>query len=106
MSTNVKKLSEFGINLDINTDNAEKWVPDEEHTVTGVHILNGEHGEYPAFIGEDGKLLIAGGTVVTRTAHQLAEIFQNFPKTAFKLVLKQKESGTGRIYNVLVEVKD
>ena len=100
----LRKLSEFGVALDIDTENAEKWMPDETYEVNGVVILNGEFGEYPRFKTVDDKLLIVGGTVVTRTAHQLAEIFQKFPNVSFKLLLQERVSGGGRTYNILTEV--
>ena len=100
----IKQLSEFGIISDIDTGRMAKWEMGETHTVTGVVMLTGEFGGYPGFEVETGELLFAGGVAVMRTADSMKEVFSQFPNIGFELVLQEKESRNGRIYNVLVEL--
>lgn len=99
----MRQLSEFGIVTDVDTDSMEKWEIGDTHVITGVMILSGEYGPYPAFEAEQGKVLIVGGQVVMRTAEQLKDVFGQFPNISFELTLQEKESKTGRMYNILVE---
>ena len=104
VNTKPRKLSEFGIVTDIDTENMDKWEMGDKHIITGVVLLSGEYGPYPGFETEDGKILIVGGQVIMRTAEQLKEVFGQFKDVSFNLELQEKESKTGRMYNVLLEV--